>query len=76
MKTQPQGLDLHWVRVVVQYHLPKNIDAIIQHFGHAGCNSSIQAIAILLVEKTYFSKPGLEHWASMFEDAPSATPTK
>jgi len=29
--------------------------------------------AILLVEKTYFSKAELEHWASIFEDIPSAS---
>jgi len=31
---------------------------------------------ILLVEKTYFSKPELEHWASKFEDIPSVSLTK
>ncbi|KAF8313728.1 P-loop containing nucleoside triphosphate hydrolase protein, partial [Cantharellus anzutake] len=48
------GLDLRRVRIVVQYRLLKKIDAIVQRFGRAGRDSSIQATAILLVEKTYF----------------------
>ncbi len=57
----------------MQYRLPKKTDALVQHFGCVGHDPSIQATAILLVEKTYFSKPELEHWASIFEDIPSVS---
>ena len=49
---------------------------MIQHFGHAGHDPSIQAVAILLVEKTYFSKAELDHWHVTFEDIPLITWTK
>ncbi|KAF8340422.1 P-loop containing nucleoside triphosphate hydrolase protein, partial [Cantharellus anzutake] len=44
------GLDLHRVKIVVQYRLPKKIDAMVQRFGRAGRDQSIDAIAILMVE--------------------------
>ncbi len=62
-----QGLDLCHIRVIVQYWLPKKSMLLYNiHFTCAGYNSSIQATAILLVEKTYFSKPELEHCTSIF----------
>ena len=75
-KTHLQGLDLCSIRVVVQYRMPKKLDALVQRFGCAGCDPLIQATAILLVEKTYFNKPELKCWASRFEDTPSTIPAK
>ena len=56
--------------------MPNKLDALVQQFGCAGHDPLIQAMAILLVEKTYFSKPELERWASRFEDTPSTIPAK
>ena len=58
------------IKIVVQYRLPKNIDALVQRIGRAGRDPSIQAIAILLVEKSYFSKSQLERWTEKFKNAP------
>src|SRR5260370_32218605 len=74
-KTHLQGLDLCSIRVVVQYRMPKKLDALVQRFGCAGCDPLIQATAILLAEKTYFNKPELNSWASRFEYTPSTNPT-
>ena len=76
LNTYPQGLDLCHVKVTVQYRLPKNLNAVVQHFGRAGRDPSIQATGILLVEKTYFSKSELERWGSRLEDIPSMNPSK
>src|SRR5260221_5590121 len=40
---------------------------VIQHFGWAGCNSSIQAVAILIAEKGYFSKLRVKKRKAEFE---------
>src|SRR5260370_39624543 len=56
--------------------MPKKIDALVQWFGHAGRDLSIQAITILLVEKSYFSKVQVEQWAIKFGDSPMCLQTK
>ncbi|KAF8327974.1 uncharacterized protein EI90DRAFT_3126619 [Cantharellus anzutake] len=56
----PAGLDLCQVKVVVQWRVPKSPDTLVQHFGRAGRDGSIQAIAILIAEKAYFSKPRVD----------------
>ncbi|KAF8328526.1 P-loop containing nucleoside triphosphate hydrolase protein, partial [Cantharellus anzutake] len=48
------GLDLRQVKVVVQWRVPKSPDTLVQRFGRAGRDGSIQAIAILIAEKAYF----------------------
>jgi len=55
------------VKIVVQWQVPKSTDTVIQHFGQAGCNSSIQAVAILIAEKGYFSKLRVEKRKAKFE---------
>ena len=58
------------IKIIIQYRLPKNIDALVQQIGRAGQDLSIQAIAILLVKKSYFSKSQLERWTEKFKNAP------
>ncbi len=41
---------------MVQWQVPKSIDTLVQCFSRAGCDSSVQAVAILITEKGYFSK--------------------
>ena len=41
-----------------------------------GRDPSIQATAILLVKKAYFSKVQLEQWAERFRDSPTNSQTK
>jgi len=55
------------VKVVVQWQVPKSPNTLIQHFGWAGHDSSIQAIAILIEEKAYFSKPRVDRRKADFE---------
>ena len=49
--------------------MPKKIDAVIQCFGHAGHDLSIDAIPILLVEKPHVNKGQCQLWARRFGDA-------
>ena len=55
---------------------PQKIDALVQWFGCTGRDPSIQAMAILLVKKAYFSKVQLEQWAKRFRDSPTDLWTK
>ena len=55
------------MKIVVQWQVPKSTDTVIQHFGQAGCNSSIQAVAILIAEKGYFSKLRVKKRKAEFE---------
>jgi len=58
-------LDLRRVKVVVQYKVPKSPDTLVQRFGQAAQDQSINAVAILLAEKGYFSK---KRWAQKREE--------
>ena len=50
----------------------KKIDAMVQQFGHASCDQSIQVMAILLVEKKHFSKTQIELWKTQLQYVHSA----
>ena len=62
-----QGLNLHQVKVVVQWQVPKSTNMLVQHFGWVGCDNSIQAVAILFAEKGFFSHLRLEKKKAEFE---------
>ena len=47
---------------------------MVQCFGCVGRDQSIQATAILLVEKCYFNKLQIELWMTKLKDLPSKTP--
>ncbi len=49
---------------------------MVQQFGHAGCDQSIQATAILLVEKKHFSKTQIELWKTQLRYVHSAVPKR
>ena len=57
---------MHHVKVIVQYRLPKKLDAMVQCFGCARCNQLIDAVMILLVEKTYVNKQQHQLWMMKF----------
>lgn len=49
---------------------------MVQRFGCAGHDQSIQATAILLVEKCYFNKSQIELWMTKLKDLPSKSPKR
>ena len=49
-----QGVDIPDVLTVVQWRVPKDLNTLMQHFGHAGQEFSLQAVAILLAEPKWF----------------------
>lgn len=49
-----QGVNIPDVLIVMQWRVPKDLNTLIQHFGHAGRDFLLQAIAILLAELQWF----------------------
>ncbi len=49
---------------------------MVQHFGHAGHDQSIDAVAILLVEKTYVNKWQHQLWMTKFGGTLTRSPKK
>ena len=56
----------------MQWRVPNSPDTLVQRFGRAGCDSSIQAVAILIAEKAYFSKSRIEKRKAEFAATPFA----
>jgi len=49
-----KGVDIPDVLTVVQWRAPKDLNTLMQRFGHAGRDFSLQAVAILLTEPKWF----------------------
>src|SRR5712691_11656732 len=49
-----QGVDIPDVLTVVQWRVPKDLNTLMQRFGRAGRDFSLQAVAILLAEPKWF----------------------
>ena len=49
-----QGVDIPDVLTVMQWRVPKDLNTLMQCFGHAGQEFSLQAVAILLAELKWF----------------------
>ncbi|KAI0681967.1 P-loop containing nucleoside triphosphate hydrolase protein, partial [Cytidiella melzeri] len=48
------GLDIPNIEIVVQWKVPNNLDTLIQHFGRAVRDYSLQGVAILISEPQWF----------------------
>ncbi|KAI0688585.1 P-loop containing nucleoside triphosphate hydrolase protein [Cytidiella melzeri] len=48
------GLDVPNIAVVVQWKVPSSLNTLIQRFGRAACDYSLQGVAILIAEPSWF----------------------